>query len=90
MKKRMSLVLSLLLSASMLAACGQSGSQSGSSPASSAPQASETASADVSTAESINLENYRLVTVNMEGNGQVAIAEEGAALAWSDSAPMMA
>ncbi len=88
MKKRMSLVLSLLLSASMLAACGQSGSQSGSSPASSAPQASETASADVSTAESINLENYRLVTVNMEGNGQVAIAEEGAALAFTDDLPI--
>ncbi len=88
MKKRMSLVLSLLLSASMLAACGQSGSQSGSSPASSAPQASETASADVSTAESNNLENYRLVTVNMEGNGQVAIAEEGAALAFTDDLPI--
>ena len=82
MKKRISFVTALLISASMLASCGQAGSAAGSSE-----PAAEASSAAASTAESINMENYRTVFANIEGFGQVSIAEEGADPAFDPDFP---
>ena len=86
MKKRISFVTALLISAAMLASCGQAGSAAGSSePAAEASSAA--ASTAESVAESINMENYRTVFANIEGFGQVSIAEEGAAPAFDPDFP---
>lgn len=82
MKKRISFVTALLISVAMLASCGQAGSAAGSSE-----PAAEASSAAASTAESINMENYRTVFANIEGFGQVSIAEEGAAPAFDSDFP---
>ena len=82
MKKRISFVTALLISAAMLASCGQAGSAAGSSE-----PAAEASSAAASTAESINMENYRTVFANIEGFGQVSIAEEGADPAFDPDFP---
>ena len=86
MKKRISFVTALLISVAMLASCGQAGSAAGSSePAAEASSAA--ASTAESAAESIDWEKYRTVTLNMEGFGQVSIAEEGAAPAFDPDFP---
>ncbi len=82
MKKRISFVTALLIAASMLASCGQAGSAAGSSE-----PAAEASSAAASTAESIDWENYRTVSVNMQGFGQVAIAEEDLPVAFDPDFP---
>ena len=82
MKKRISFVTALLISVAMLASCGQAGSAAGSSE-----PAAEASSAAASTAESINMENYRTVFANIEGFGQVSIAEEGADPAFDPDFP---
>ena len=82
MKKRISFVTALLISVAMLASCGQAGSVAGSSE-----PAAEASSAAASTAESINMENYRTVFANIEGFGQVSIAEEGADPAFDPDFP---
>ena len=86
MKKRISFVTALLISVAMLASCGQAGSVAGSSePAAEASSAA--ASTAESAAESIDWEKYRTVTLNMEGFGQVAIAEEDMPVAFDPDFP---
>lgn len=87
MRKKVSFAAALLLSVSMLASCGQSGSGESAAPASSAAEPAGSTAADASAAESIDWEKYRTVTLNMEGFGQVAIAEEDMPVAFDPDFP---
>lgn len=95
MKKRVSVILALLLTGSMMAGCGGSTASSEAPAAETASSVESAASEAASAAESVVVsvseiepENSVIISVDMEGFGRIATAQEGEELELDDEYPI--